>query len=208
MATLTLYDLEPSPNNIKVRLALHWKGVEYERVAVPGSDRSAVIEATGQEFTPAVRYGDVALFDSHAILRFIDCNWRDTGGRLYPADRAAMRVVESWELHSFGLQACIGAVFGEFFAETADLETCRIASERLTEATGRIEAALAGSDFLGGDQPNAADFVLAPFVWYGCMAPEQAERDGLRQFFARHLVLGEGCDRSRAWAHRTMAFDR
>lgn len=208
MPTLTLYDLEPSPNNIKVRLALNWKGVPFERVAIQGADRSGLIEATGQEFTPAIRYGDVTLFDSHAILRFIDCNWRDTGGRLYPLDRSGVREIEAWEQHSLALQACIGATFGQFFAPTADEETCRVAGQGLSEATGKIEAALEGREFLGGDAPNAADFVLAPFVWYGCMTDEQAARDDLRAFFKRHLVLDDRSARAAAWAHRTMAFDR
>jgi glutathione S-transferase len=208
MPTLRLYDLEPSPNNIKVRLALGYKGIPFERVAVQGNDRGAVLAATGQPLTPAMEHGHAKLFDSHAILRYLDATFLGTGPRLYSEARETMRAIEGWEHHVQVLQPAIGIVFGEFFAARADPERCRDASDRLHAATERIERTLADADWLVGNAPTAADFVCAPFAYYGCLSEAEAARDRVRQFFRQHLELGPGRERTRAWVGRCLAFDR
>ena len=46
---LKLWELALSPNNTKVRMALRFKGVDFEAIPLDPRDRSAVLEASGQE---------------------------------------------------------------------------------------------------------------------------------------------------------------
>ena len=90
---LTLYELPPSPNSIKIRLALGLKQIECERKVINPMDRATLVEVSGQPLAPVlVDSGperDRVVFDSFAIMRYLDANHRDQGPRLYSADRDA-----------------------------------------------------------------------------------------------------------------------
>ncbi|MEZ5977931.1 MAG: glutathione S-transferase family protein [Planctomycetota bacterium] len=208
MSTLELFDLAPSPNNVKVRLALGFKNIPYERVPVAPNDRAKVVEVTGQPLTPAIRHGAVRLFDSAAILRYLEANFPDTP-RLFSTDYAEMQQIERWELRGrTEIAPCIGRVFGQFFAPSVDAKECEAASAALHAATRSIEERLADSKYLVRDSVSAADVSIAPFVWYGMLAGGSFEPKSIQAFFAEHLHLGEGRERTRTWARSLMAFDR
>lgn len=83
---LRFWELAPSPNNLKVRLALRSKGVEFEAVPVDAADRSPVVQRSGQPLTPVIEDRGIVLNDSEAILHYLDANYPDAP-RLWPADR-------------------------------------------------------------------------------------------------------------------------
>ena len=93
---LKFWELAPSPNNTKVRMALRFKGIEFEAVAVDPRDRSAVVQASGQELTPVIEDRGIVLNDSEAILHYLDANYRDAP-RLWAADRAGRKVCDEWK---------------------------------------------------------------------------------------------------------------
>jgi glutathione S-transferase len=93
---LTLWELAPSPNNLKVRLALRFKGIEFEVVPVDARDRAPVLELSGQELTPVVEDRGIVLNDSEAILQYLDANYRRTP-RLMPAEREGRRACEAFK---------------------------------------------------------------------------------------------------------------
>ena len=68
--TIQLYDIAPSPNNMKARIALDYKGLAYERIPVDPEDRSVVIEISRQPLTPVLVHEGRAIWDSAAILRY------------------------------------------------------------------------------------------------------------------------------------------
>ena len=205
---LRIHDLAPSPNNMKVRIGAHAKGVDYERVAVlPGGDRSGVVAATGQELTPALEHDvggtTLKLFDSSAILRYLDANF--PGPRLFPSDREGLREVEGWELYAqTQLLPPVAMVFGLFFAPEPNRAVAEEASRLMNTATARLETRLAESDWLVRDALGAADCACAPFVWYGMVPERAATPNSVAAFFREHLHLGEGRERTRAWANRAM----
>ena len=45
---IRLYELPPSPNSTKVRMALRLKGIPFDPIKVDPADRGNVVEATGQ----------------------------------------------------------------------------------------------------------------------------------------------------------------
>ena len=51
--SVKLYDLAPSPNNIRVRVGLGYKKIAYERIAIDPMDRSNLVEISGQPLATA-----------------------------------------------------------------------------------------------------------------------------------------------------------
>lgn len=207
---ITLYDLAPSPNNVKVRLGLGFKSLRYERVAVDPADRTKVIEVSGQPRTPVLVHDDRVMFDSSAILRYLDANFRETP-RLFSADYDEMGLIERWELFSkTDLAPAVGAVFGQFFGGQSDALALSSAASALARAAGEIERALEdGEGWLVGGRLTAADLCCAAFAFYGAIPATAAARWApVGPFFEQHFRLAEGYPRTREWIARTIAFDR
>ncbi len=73
-ANLTLHELTGSPNSVKARIALGYKGLKYDCKAVELSDypgnRDSVVKLSRQPRLPVLQHGQTVIFDSGAILRF------------------------------------------------------------------------------------------------------------------------------------------
>jgi glutathione S-transferase len=206
--TVRLYDLAASPNNMKVRIALSYKGIAYEKVPVNARDRSEVVKISGQPLTPVITHGERVVFDSAAILRYLEANFRDTPP-LFSTDAQTMRAIERWEaLARTELAQPVSICFGQFFASERDPAESERASKMLGELSGRIEEALANGPWLVGEQMSAADVAAAPAVFYGMVPDAAAAASPIAQFFREHLKLGEGRERTREWVGRVMAHDR
>lgn len=77
---MKLWELAPSPNNTKVRMALRYKGIPFEVAPVEPSDRAPVLAASGQEATPVIEDRGIVMPESEAILHYLDANYPDTPG--------------------------------------------------------------------------------------------------------------------------------
>jgi len=215
---LTLHELPPSPNSIKIRLALGLKKIACELQTIDPTDptRASVVEVSGQPLAPVLvdstSDGDRVVFDSFAIMRYLDANFREQGPRLYSTDRDAIRAIEDWEGYARNsLGEVIGMIFGQAFAPESDPAVIARANVLLNERVARVEEALSQSDYLCGDAPNAADLTAAPFLLYGTLDPNEfsAGAEGfasIQAFFANNLKLGEA-PKTRAWIARVMALD-
>jgi glutathione S-transferase len=205
---LKLYDLAVSPNSVKIRIALDYKGIPYERVPVNHRDRSEIVRLSGQPLAPILTHGSVVLFDSGAILRYLDTAFRDTPS-LFSTDYDTMHEIEAWELLSrTTLSDPVEIMFEEFLAEKKGPSAAERASRMLQEATARFEERLQKGEWLVGDRMTAADVTTAPSVYYGMLPAEVASSNPIARFFAERLRLGNGRDRTRAWAARVMSYDR
>jgi glutathione S-transferase len=205
---LKLYDLAPSPNSVKIRIALAYKGIPYQKIAVNPRERSEIIRLSGQPLTPILTHGSAVIFDSGAILRYLDANFRETPS-LFSTDNDTMHEIEAWELLSrTTLADPVEIIFEECFAEKKDPSQAERASRMLHEATGRFEERLLKGEWVVGDRMTAADVSTAPFIFYGMLPPAAASANPIAGFFAEHLRLGNGRDRTRAWAARVMSHDR
>lgn len=205
---LQLYDLAPSPNNIKVRLGLGFKGLPYEKIPVDPRDRRQLVELSGQPLTPVLVHRGAVIFDSSAILRYLEANFRKAPP-LFAADRETMKSIESWEDR---LRADLGEPirlgFGQAFSPEPDLAVMERASQRLNELTAPIEELLARQPWLVGERLTAADVTVAPCIYYGAMTTPPADYGPIGRFFHAHLHLGQGRPRTRDWVARVMAYDR
>lgn len=207
MTDLHLYQLPPSPNNVRVRLALKHKGLAYVEHNVPfDSDRSEIVALSTQPLTPVIKHGDAVLFDSAAILRYLDANFPDTP-RLFSSSSEEMRLIEDWEYYSrVQLIRPVGICFNEAFAESPNPDAIAEAQELLYECTGRIENALAsGGPWLLGERLTAADLFAGPPVALTLSPPDSPV--GVVRFFGEHFRLGDGRERTQAWVKRLMALD-
>lgn len=210
MSELTLYELPPSPNNMKARIGLGFKGLQFERSILeldrfPG-DRSGIVAVSGQPRTPVLKHGGAVIFDSGAILRYLEANFRDTPP-LFSTDFDEFGEIEHWE--AFGrsrLSEPVSIMFRQAFAPEKSADAIRRANEMMRELVGRLEDRLSQTGFLVGGRLTAADVTGAPLVNLAMLSVD-AGAGPISQFVAENLQLGEGCDRTREWVRTVLAHD-
>jgi len=210
-AKLKLYELTGSPNNVKVRIALGYKGLEYDRepfdlASYPG-DRSQIAKLSGQPRLPLLEHGETRIFDSASIIRYLEANFRDTP-RLFRDDFQEHGDIEQWEFFAkTQLGEPIGTLFGQAFAPEADTAEIARAAAQLNERLGPLEDKLSTADFLVADHLTMADIAVASPLYLTDMTEENAKRHPLAEFFHKNLTLTDGREKTRAWIRRVMAYD-
>jgi glutathione S-transferase len=204
---LKLYDLMISPNNVKVRLALAFKNLPYERISVDPADRRRLVEISSQPLAPVLTHGETVIFDSGALLRYLEANFPATP-RLFSPDRDTMKKIEEWEIWCrTELGPPIGACFQQFVKPgPPDPEALHAADRVFNERAARIEASLADRPFLMGAAPTAADLCAASLLNLGLLTAEAAKHP-IQEAFRAALKL-KGAPRAAAWCGRVMAYDR
>jgi glutathione S-transferase len=201
-----MYDLAPSPNNIKVRAALAYKKLPYERIAVEPGKRDALVAVSGQPLAPVLLHGDTVVYDSYAITRYLDANFPDTP-RLYSADRDTIKAIESWEVFARAeVGPAISLMFGQLFAPAVDPDKVRRADETLNRAAARVEETLGKGEWLVGKALTAADLTVGTMLYCGAV-PESAAGDRVAGFFKKHLTI-TGAPKTIDWIGRVMAWAR
>ncbi len=208
---LTLHELTASPNNVKVRIALGYKGLEYERVPLelnefPG-DRSPVVQLSRQPRLPVLQDGPTIIFGSDAIFRYLEANFPEAPP-IFTDDYQAFGEIEQWEIFSrTQLGEPMGMLFGQAFAPETDSAVIAKANRLINDRTGALEDKLSTGEFLVGDHLTAADIACASPLYLADLTEENAESNPIAGFFHAHLKLGEGREKTRAWVRRVMAYD-
>ncbi len=205
---LTVHLLPPSPNNVKAMVALAYKGIDYNTVLLDLTDpesRQKIVRATGQALTPALTHGETKVFDSGAILRYLDANF--PGARLFSEDREAHKEIEKWEnYHRHVLGAWLSRAFTMFFNDIDDAEEVAAINAGMHSVTEELETALEGQDWLVGDSMSAADITVGSFLSFACFTDDEARRSPVWQWMKERFDLGEGRDRCRALSHRVLSY--
>ena len=171
---IQLYSL-PTPNGVKVSIALEELGLPYEahRVDFGGNEQKspeflslnpngripAMIDPDGPDGKP------IGLFESGAILIYL----AEKTGKLIPADPAARYETLAWVMFQMGGIGPMFGQFGHFYKFAADkvannaypMERYRDESKRLLSV---LEERLAGRQFLMGDDYTIADIATFPWV--------------------------------------------
>lgn len=210
MTQLKLYQLFGSPNNTKVRIALGYLGLDYERIDVDPMDRASIVAASGQPLTPALVDGEVRMFDSSAILRYLDAN-KSRGLRLFSEDPDVLHQIEAWEQRTRGggFSSPIGMLYRAFFSADRDETVLAEAASGFEDRCRVVEEALGDAEFLVDDRLTAADCSVVPILNFG--APTESFRSRaaseIGDFIMGHLSVPEDCPGVRAYIERVMAYD-
>ena len=170
---LQLYSL-PTPNGVKVSIALEETGIPYEphRVAFENNDQNSpeFLSLNPNNKIPAILDPDgpggrpLALFESGAILVYLAAK----SGQLMPADDAARYETLQWLMFQMG---GIGPMFGQvgFFHKFAGKEwEDKRPRDRYVAEARRLLAVLDGRlkdrAWVMGDTYSIADIAIFPWV--------------------------------------------
>lgn len=182
-------------NNYKVRVALGYKGIPFEFRTIDPADRSVPMQLSGQPMTPVMVHGDVVMFDSAAILRYLDANFPETP-RLFGPGYQTHREIESWE--GWGrtelAEPLMMMVRRRIAGLPDDPHERQVATELLAGACERLEGSLTGHDWLVEDRITAADVTCGPVIY--------------RLQASQILELPDNIERTQEWMQRVMDLDR
>ncbi len=158
---IDVYGFETS-NNMKVRVALGYKGIAYRFHSIEPSQREAIIKLSGQYLTPVLHHGNRVLSDSAAILRYLDSEFRDTP-RLFGDSLAEQWEIENWEL--FGRAELAGpmlkVVHTRVNGGTLDQEQLESCNCDFSAAVDKLAAGIRNREWLIGQSMTAADITAA-----------------------------------------------
>ena len=172
---LRIHGVSPSTFTRAVRMGCHEKGVAYELVPTrPG----ALGGLNPFQKIPVITYGDLILFESTAILRYLDRTF--PGPRLWPDGAAEAALVDQWA------GVVCDSVFNSaqlYMAARFNLlpvppEMAALYLAKTREVMSAIDRRLGESRFLAGDRVTAADLLLAPAFAYFPDVPELREMAG------------------------------
>jgi glutathione S-transferase len=202
---LRLYRSPFSTNVERVSLALAHKGLDVEWIDVDPEDRSPVEEVSRQSLVPVLVDDGRVVFDSTAILRYLEDLQPEPA--LFPRDearRAELDVFLDWFNRVWKRSP------NEIEAERgkADSDRARIdeLGQELTGSLDLFEALLAGRDYLFGEF-SAADCAAFPFLKYGLLFDE-ADTEAFHLILREFLALDGGYPRVEEWIRRVDAHPR
>jgi len=168
---MIVYGRRSSINVQKVLWSLAELGKEFTRESVGGgfggNDTPAYRAMNPNGLIPVLRDGDVVMFESNAIVRYLAIRYGS--GSLLPKEPKALAAAEQWmEWSQTTLAPPVSALFFNQVrtpTEKADRKAMADAEARLQAVLPIADRALAHSAFLAGDSLTIGDIVLGCFRW-------------------------------------------
>jgi glutathione S-transferase len=200
-----LFQAPWSTNCERVALALAYKGFEVEAVTIDYSDRTPVIEASGQPLVPVIEDNGLVVSDSLAILRHLER--RRPEPRLYPmepARRVELELFLDWFDRVW--KGPPNAIEAEFARDRPDRDAIAAQSRELSVRLDQFEQLLDGRDHLFGDELSAADLAAFPFLKYA-RSRDPADDELFHRILDEHQSA-EGRPNLGAWIARVDALPR
>jgi glutathione S-transferase len=194
---ILLYRAPFSTNVERVALALAHKGIEVESVVIDYSDRSPVIEVSGQALVPVIVDGAQVVNDSQAILRYLEERYPDPP-LFWPGPLLDV-FLEWFDGVWKGPPNAIEDALGR--GEQPDPRH----ASRMEAWLDLFESMLEGRDHLFGEF-SAADCVAFPFLKYARPLPPPDD-DPFHLVLAEHQSV-EGRPNLAAWIERVDARPR
>jgi glutathione S-transferase len=182
-------------NNFKVRIALGYKGIPYTFQTIDPADRSEIRRLSGQHLTPVLVHGDRVLFDSAAILRYLEAN--------FPRDRPLFgtTLAEQWaieDLEMFARHTLAGPMTQVVHTRKSGAAVDEAMMDRcaasFADSVGVLAGKLGTRRWLVGEAMSAADVTAAAVL-------HRVRQAGLFPMPAVAAGLED-------WVGRVVAFDR
>ncbi|MFZ3034727.1 MAG: glutathione S-transferase family protein [Parvibaculum sp.] len=223
--TIRLYELVTanaralSPFVWRIKYALAHKGLDFETIPV-GFTEIPKLCGSRYKTVPIIEDGETTVCDSWAIADYLDVTYPDRP-KLFSSqqERAMIRFFDNWfgleimnrmfsinvlDIHNHAREedqpyfrksreARLG---GKTLEQFVDGREARL--PELNQALRSMRATLASSPFLGGDQPNYADYIaLGGFLWTSaiCTTPLLTKDDKLNEWLQRGFNLYDNLGR-------------
>ena len=179
---ITVWGRRNSVNVQKVLWALEELGVAYTRENVGGSfggNRDADFLAMNpMGLVPVIRDGDVTMFESNAIVRYLAARYG--AGALRPADHRGLAMAEQWmEWQAQSFAPHVNAMFVNTVRMTPDQRNDALvnaSARQAAEALRIADAWLSRHDFFAGASFSFGDIVMGALLWrymgLDCEKPE------------------------------------
>lgn len=175
-ATVTLIGDPRSTYARSVRMGLAEKGVQYTlQPAMPHSPEIRALHPFGR--VPAFRDGPVELFETSAILRYIEEAF--PGPSLLPGNIRDRARCEQWvsALNSYVdgpliRRYVLNYVFPKGAGGKPDRAAIDAAAGEMPGVLAILDRAYGNRDYLAGNTVSIADLILAPMLFYVEMFPE------------------------------------
>ncbi len=170
---LTIYAMDLSAPGLKVLYVANALGLQYEKKGIKLAEGEGqkpeylAIHPAGK--VPAIVDGDVKLFESNAIIKYLA---RKNNSDLYPTDIKQQAVVDQWiDFASFHISDGVSRVlwnkiFAPRMGKEVDANSMKTGYDYLTRYLPIIDQQLGKNKFIAGDKLSLADFVLL-----GCTDP-------------------------------------
>ena len=179
---ITVWGRRNSVNVQKVLWALEELDVPYTRENVGGSfggnrdDDFLAMNPMG--LVPVIRDGDVTMFESNAIVRYLSARYRS--GALRPDDHKSLAMAEQWmEWQQQYFASAVGTLFINLvrsLPEQRNLAAVAAAEKQAAEAARIADGWIARHDWFAGTAFSFGDIVMGALLWrylgLDCARPE------------------------------------
>ncbi len=194
MATLEIIGMPQSTYVRVVRMTCEEKGVPYElKPTMPHSPEIDAVHPFG--IIPAMRHGNIELFESKAIATYIDRVF--TGPKVIPDDPTQAAHVEQWvSLVNTTIDPVmirkylLSYIFPKGPDGKPDRAVIDAALPAMEKQFGVLDKAVAATGHLAGNHYTLADINLMPILFYLQRPPESSAmikaHKNLSTYFARH----------------------
>ncbi len=179
-----------SSNVQKVIWALDELGLDYRRHTVGGGfggvREPSYLKMNPNGLVPVLQDGDVTMFESNAIVRYLAA--RHGEGILRPKEAKALALAEQWmEWQQLNVVPHISAIFWNLVrvpkAQRND-KAIADASAKLADVLGIADKALGASPWFAGDKLTFGDIVLGVLYWrYSCLDCTRPDTPNVRRWF-------------------------
>ena len=186
MTAIKIHGVPPSTFTRTVRLACHEKGIDYELVpTMPGE----ITALNPFRKIPAVSHGDLVLFETTAILRYLDRTF--AGPKLWPDDLVGIALCDQWvsAVCDLLVNAALRYMASRYGFLPVPAEMQRQYLDKTREVVPIFDRQLGKTRYLAGDGVTAADLFRAGPVLLPrhCRAPRHRRCSAqLRALGARH----------------------
>jgi len=173
MASIKVYGVPPSTFTRAVLMGCHEKGIDYELVPTFPSTVGP-LNPFGK--IPAMTHGELTLFESSAILRYLDGAF--AGPKLWPADARAAAIVDQWLGAACDslLNSAQRYMASRFNFLPVPAEMTKKYLDKTREVLPVFNRQLGKTKYIAGEGLTAADLACAPPFFY---FPEIAELRGI-----------------------------
>ena len=183
MSETILYGVDGSPYVRSARLGLEEKGVTYDFVDMSMAEMKQEPHLSRQPFgrIPAFEHKGFALYETQAILRYVDTAF--PGAPLQPTDpRHAARmnqiigIVDWYVFPAVTVGIVAERLMSQFFwGRPADETNIAAALPKARTCIRELERLKGTADFMTGEQLSLADLMLVPHMEYFRATAEGAE---------------------------------